>query len=40
MKLQTLPIDQSVGVVLVHDIVGADGRKVLSKGHCITVESR
>lgn len=36
MKLDNLPIDQAVGAILVHNIVGADGRKVLSKGRALT----
>lgn len=38
MKLDHLPIDQAVGAILVHNIVGADGRKVLSKGYVITAD--
>ncbi len=36
MKLTYLPTDQAIGMILVHNIVGTDGRKVLSKGHVLT----
>ena len=35
MQLKNLPLDQSIGAILVHNIVGADGRKVFSKGHVV-----
>ena len=38
MKLDNLPIDDSIGAILVHNIVGANGRKILSKGHVVAVE--
>jgi len=38
MKLEDLPIEQAVGAILVHHLIGADGRKLLSKGHRITAE--
>lgn len=38
MQLDNLPIDHAIGAILVHNIVGADGRKVLSKGRVITAD--
>ena len=38
MKLQNIPIDHSVGAILIHNIVGADGRKIFSKGRVITAQ--
>lgn len=38
MKLQDISIDDSVGAILVHNIIGADGRKALSKGRVIRAE--
>ncbi len=36
MQLKNIPIEQSIGAILVHNVVGVDGRKVLSKGRLIT----
>ncbi|MDE3089252.1 MAG: molybdopterin-binding protein, partial [Chloroflexota bacterium] len=38
MRLENIPIDQSIGAILVHNIVGADGRKAFSKGHLVRTE--
>ncbi len=38
MELQNIPVDQSVGAILVHNIVGADGRKAYSKGQLVRAE--
>jgi molybdenum cofactor cytidylyltransferase len=38
MKLRNLPIDQCAGAILVHNIMGADGRKAFSKGHLVRAE--
>src|SRR5512140_533054 len=38
MRLGDIPIEQSVGAVLVHNVIGTDGRKALSKGRMIRVE--
>ncbi len=35
MQLKNLPIAESIGSILVHNVVGADGRKALSKGRLI-----
>ncbi|CAG0940169.1 molybdenum cofactor cytidylyltransferase [Anaerolineae bacterium] len=38
MRLENIPLDQAVGAILVHNIVGADGRKAFSKGRVLTAE--
>jgi molybdenum cofactor cytidylyltransferase len=38
MKLGLVPLDNALGTILVHNIIGVDGRKVLSKGHIIRAE--
>jgi len=38
MKLQNIPIENSIGAILVHNVIGADGRKALSKGRAIRAE--
>ncbi len=38
MRLENIPIDQSVGAVLVHNVVDASGQKALSKGRQIRPE--
>lgn len=38
MQLKNIPVEQSVGATLVHNIVGADGRKVFSKGRIVRSE--
>ncbi len=38
MQLKNIPVDQAVGAILVHNIVGADGRKVFSKGRLVRAE--
>lgn len=38
MRLLNLPIDQAVGATLVHNVMGADGRKALSKGRVVRRE--
>ncbi|MBI5031315.1 MAG: molybdopterin-binding protein [Chloroflexi bacterium] len=35
MQLKNILIDKSVGAILVHNIMGADGRKAFSKGHVV-----
>jgi molybdopterin biosynthesis enzyme len=36
MQLKNIPLDQSIGAILVHNIMGADGRKAFSKGRMVT----
>jgi molybdenum cofactor cytidylyltransferase len=36
MQLKNIPLNQSIGAILVHNIMGADGRKVFSKGHVVS----
>ncbi len=38
MKLTTIPTVQAVGAILVHNIVGPDGRKLITKGRQLTSE--
>lgn len=38
MQLQNIPIENSIGAILVHNVAGADGRKALSKGRVIRLE--
>ena len=38
MQLKNIPVDKSVGAILVHNIMGADGRKVFSKGHVVVAD--
>lgn len=38
MRLENRAIDQSIGAILVHNIVGADGRKALAKGRLLRAE--
>lgn len=38
MHLGNVPLEQAVGAVLVHNIVGTDGRKVLSKGRVVRAD--
>lgn len=38
MRLENIPLDQAIGAILVHNIVGADGRKAFSKGRVLTAE--
>jgi molybdenum cofactor cytidylyltransferase len=38
MQLKDIPIDQSVGAILVHNIMGTDGRKAFSKGYVLRKE--
>ncbi len=38
MQLKTIPVSESIGATLVHNIAGADGRKVFSKGHLVRAE--
>lgn len=35
MQLKNIPIDQSIGMILVHNIMDADGHKALAKGHLV-----
>jgi molybdopterin biosynthesis enzyme len=35
MQLKNIPVDKSVGAILVHNIMGTDGRKAFSKGHVV-----
>lgn len=37
MRLETVPIEQSVGSILVHNIADADGHKAMMKGHRLTL---
>ncbi len=36
MKFGSRPLTQSIGAILAHQLVGADGHKLLSKGHVLT----
>ena len=38
MRLENIPIEQSAGAILVHNITAADGHKALSKGRVIRAE--
>ncbi len=38
MQLKNIPINQSVGAILVHNIMGTDGHKALAKGHVVRAE--
>ena len=38
MQLKNIPVHQSVGAILVHNIMGTDGRKAFSKGAVVRVE--
>jgi molybdenum cofactor cytidylyltransferase len=38
MQLKNIPIDQSIGAILVHNIMDANGRKTLAKGHLVRAE--
>lgn len=38
MQLENIPIENSIGAILVHNVIGADGRKALSKGRVIRAE--
>jgi len=38
VQLKHIPLDQSIGTILVHNIVGADGRKAFTKGHLVRAE--
>ncbi len=38
MQLKNIPIDKSIGAILVHNIIGADGRKAFPKGHLVHAE--
>lgn len=38
MRLENIPLDQAIGAILVHNIVGADGRKAFSKGRVLNAE--
>ena len=38
MQLKNIPIDQSSGAVLVHNIMDAEGHKALAKGHLLRAE--
>ena len=38
MRLENLPVGESAGAILVHNVVGPDGHKVLSKGHLLRPE--
>ncbi len=38
MRLVNLPIEEALGAILVHNVVGADGRKALSKGRLVRAE--
>ncbi len=35
MQLKNISLDQSIGAVLVHNVMGEDGRKAFSKGHVV-----
>lgn len=35
MRLVNLPVEEALGAILVHNVVGADGRKALAKGHLL-----
>ncbi len=38
MRLENIPLDQAVGAILVHNIVGADGRKAFAKGRVLSTD--
>ncbi len=38
MRLVNLPIEDAAGAILVHNVVGTDGRKALSKGRLVRAE--
>ncbi len=38
MQLKNIPIAESIGAILIHNIMGADGRKAFSKGHVVRAE--
>ena len=38
MRLVNIPIDQSVGAILVHNVMGGDGRKAFAKGQVVRAE--
>jgi molybdenum cofactor cytidylyltransferase len=38
VQLKNVPIDQSVGAMLVHNIMGADGSKAFAKGHAVRAD--
>ena len=38
MRLVNIPIDQSIGAILIHNIMDADGHKALAKGHLVRAE--
>jgi molybdenum cofactor cytidylyltransferase len=38
MQLKNIPIEQSVGAILVHNIIGPEGRKAFSKGAVVRAE--
>ena len=38
MQLKNIPIDQSIGMILAHNIMDADGHKALAKGHLVRAE--
>ena len=38
MQLKNFSVDQSPGAILVHNLIGADGRKIFSKGHLVRAE--
>src|SRR5574341_1573938 len=38
MQLKNIPVDQAIGAILVHNIVGTDGHKVFSKGRLVRAE--
>ncbi|MBI5302747.1 MAG: molybdopterin-binding protein [Chloroflexi bacterium] len=38
MQLRNIPLDDALGAILVHNITGADGRKVLAKGRQLNAD--
>jgi hypothetical protein len=38
MRLENIPLDQAIGAILVHNIVGADGHKAFAKGRALSAE--
>lgn len=38
MQIEILPLAEAVGHILLHNQIGADGRKALKKGHLLTAE--
>ncbi|MBI3915196.1 MAG: molybdopterin-binding protein [Chloroflexi bacterium] len=38
MRLESISVSESIGAILIHNIIGADGRKVFSKGHLVSAQ--